>query len=95
MEAPRLPSLFKARRSKQFDYKPFYYDEAKEERLNRNRQIIAALESEKLSEQAPYRTKLRERWERSNSAQKQNNRSNVRLIVILIALVLISYYFLQ
>ena len=31
VEAPRIPSFFKGRRAKEFNYKPWYYDAAKEE----------------------------------------------------------------
>jgi hypothetical protein len=39
MNAPKIPSLFKIPRHKNFEYKPLYYDEAKE-RINERREQL-------------------------------------------------------
>ncbi|MEQ8323262.1 MAG: hypothetical protein RIC15_10265 [Vicingaceae bacterium] len=95
MEAPRIPSIFKVRQPKSFNYKPFYYDAQKEEREQRNRWIKAesALSGGKRIEE--FRSRLKDRWEISTYSRGRNNASNFRLILIAAALILITYLLLN
>lgn len=94
LEAPRLPSFFKANQPKNFSFRPRYYDADGEERERRNRLIRAEIDAEN-APRPEFKSKLRERWERSNGAARNRNRSNLRLIVIVIVLLGISYLILK
>ena len=94
MEAPRIPSIFKATQPKEFKYRPFYFNPEKEERESRNKMIRAELDNEKAGS-PEFRSRLRERWEMSNHASKKANKSNLRLIVIFIILLGITYFILK
>ena len=94
MEAPRIPSIFKANRPKEFNYKPYYYNAEKEERELRNKRIRSELDRENEGG-VEFRSRLRERWEQSNHARKKANSSNLRLIVIFILVLGIAYFILR
>lgn len=94
MEAPRIPSIFKANQPKEFRYRPFFYNAEKEERENRNRLIRSESDSNKAGN-SEFKSRLRERWEMSNHASKKANSSNLRLIVIFIILLGIAYFILK
>ena len=92
LEAPNLPSFFKSKRPRQFNYRPWFYDPAKEEREKRNRLIRAGSDSPESDEGNEIRLRLHEKWRESNSGARQRSRSNIRLIIIAALLLLISYY---
>jgi hypothetical protein len=81
-------TFFKRPKNKQFNYKPVFWDKAKEERENRTK--LALDEKDKDYSEA-LRKRLDYRWRR-NSAIKSNRNSNLRLIVIIVGLSLLSYY---
>lgn len=85
MEAPRLPSLFKARRPQQFDYKPRYFDALKD-RHDRLRSEVQ--EGEKLRI-----TNFREHWQ-SQRRHRIKSGQIVRLTVILAALAAAAWWLL-
>jgi len=86
MEAPRLPSVFKAHRAKQFSFKPRYYDERKE-RLEELKKKYANKEVRRNT--ISFSEKIEGKWrhERNRSVSK----SNFRLLVIIAILTFITY----
>ena len=82
MQSPKLPSMFKTPKPKQFDYKPLYYNEAKEKRKKRYKRIKAESEGKKYFSSFSIR-------------QSSRIKSNIRLIVIIIALAALAYYIIQ
>ena len=86
-----IPSIFRTRKPKEFNYIPRYYDEKKkdlEERIRRIEREMGVNEGE------AYRPTIRKGQmtnyfrKRQKKAQKQ---SNIRLLIILVALFIISY----
>ena len=94
LEAPRLPSIFKVRKPKSFNYRPHYFDAEREERERRNRIIRAQVDRESEAGGEAFSSKLRERWEMSNYASKRANSSNLRLIIIIAGLMAAAYFLL-
>lgn len=86
MEAPKLPSVFKAHRAKQFEFKPRYYDERKE-RLEELKKKYDGKEVRRTT--LSFREKVDGKWrhERSRSVSK----SNLRLLLIIAILTFITY----
>jgi len=84
-------SFIKLPRHKRFEYTPRYWDPEKEEREERVRQIKREMGIEVPSD--PTRTTIRRGSFRQRQKQKvkATRASNIRLIVILAALFIISY----
>jgi hypothetical protein len=100
MKAPRLPSLFKLgqyNRNKKFQYQPRTFDERKERLEKRQKEIEEELLIEK-SRGSDYESHLRERisesWHRKDSRRQQRN-SGSRVLLILAALLIVSYFVLK
>lgn len=89
MEAPRLPSIFKHRGAKKFDFKPRFYDERKE-RIN---ELKKKYQSKDLDSRTYLEADLRERIssEWRNERQKSTSSSNFRLVAIIAILFFIAY----
>ena len=90
----RLPSLVKLPGHKVFEYKPRYYDEAKEERERqaRRRQPSENLSDEERGHIAKENIQsLYSKHHRKYQSQS-NSLSNIRLIVIISALLLLTYF---
>ena len=89
--------FIKVNRHKRYDYTPRYYDERKE-RLETLKKRYQEDENDVDVSSAEYRASIKQRIEQSwemNSAQSSHARSaNVRLIIILAALLLITYFIL-
>ncbi|MCB8994075.1 MAG: hypothetical protein H6538_00535 [Bacteroidales bacterium] len=88
-----LPRMFKLPQHRTFTYRPMFHDPEKEEREARLRKIQL---EEGMKESTGYtptiqRGAMRSYFKRSQKAQKQ---SNVRLIIIIMFLLLISYLLL-
>jgi len=81
MEAPRLPSLFKNRRAKSFEFQPRYYSERKE-RLENLQKQYAEEQSNTL-----FRPDFRADSRFSRGAQR---RGQIRLLIA-VALALLIY----
>lgn len=94
MEAPKIPSLFKSRQPKEFNYKPYYFSPEKEEREKRNKWLRSESDNKKGASNE-FRSRLRERWETSNHGSKKANSSNLRLILIIIILLGITFFILK
>ncbi|MEQ9262826.1 MAG: hypothetical protein RLP14_06665 [Owenweeksia sp.] len=86
MEPPKLPTIFKQGNARNFNYQPLYYDEEKERRNELKRKYAG--EPEKLTRE-DFRSQLRQDWQKTRG--KQVGSSNVRLVIIAIALFLITY----
>jgi type VI protein secretion system component VasF len=83
-------TFFKTPRNKQFNYKPVYWDKKKEEREKRLRSAM-----DEVSDTKSYADALRERmemrWKRTSGARTRKS-SNLRLVAVFAALVLVFYY---
>lgn len=99
MKAPRLPSFFKHSRNqpRRFNYQPRLYNEQRERIEKRKKEIEAELKyQEKLNADPVARRREQEqnnylRFQRS----RQTRQSNLRLIIILLALLFGTYLLLQ
>ncbi|MFZ5942264.1 MAG: hypothetical protein ACOYXB_16985 [Bacteroidota bacterium] len=91
-----IPRFFKLPKNRQFSYTPIYYDQDKEERLERERRIRA--EMGLAVEETGQRSSMIQRGSfRQSISQKQvkaNRYSNIRLFVILGVLLLLAYLIL-
>lgn len=95
-------TLFKIPNHRQFNYSPLYYDEAREERKERERMIrkemgISPAEDEKIpSIEDRIKGKMNRRIKTNFEVTRQIRKtSNIRLIIILIALFALFYYLLK
>lgn len=89
MEAPKLPSIFKHHGPRAFQLKPRYYDERKER--------IEELKKKYEGKHVPvstdgFREKINDKWRADRS--KGARSSNMRLIVIIAILFLLTYLIL-
>lgn len=99
MKAPRIPSFFKHARNqpRRFNYQPRLYDEQRERIEKRKKEIEAELRhQEKISRDpdANHRESEHNNYLRFQR-QRQTKQSNLRLIIIMIALLLGTYLMLQ
>ncbi|MGQ1785830.1 MULTISPECIES: hypothetical protein [unclassified Saccharicrinis] len=93
-------SFIKTARHRTFHHTPIYYDEAKEEREERARRIKSELgvevEDDDRSAEDRIRGKMRRKIKGSfDIARKEKRKSNVRLAIILIGLMIVFYYLLM
>ncbi len=95
MLTPKLPSFIKLAKYKEFEYKPMYYNEAKEEMKKRYEKIKKEIQN---AENNPnthsteiFRDKLRERWGRKTYGKSVSN-FNFRVIIIIFLIVLGLWY---
>lgn len=86
MEAPRIPSMFKNRGARAFEYKPVYYD-AQKERIEQIKEKYASKKSRDAEES--IREKMRTEWR--NKRQKSVGRSNFMLLAIIAGLFYLVY----
>lgn len=92
----RLPSLVKLPGNKVFDYKPRYYNAAEEERnaLIKKRDILQSGDDEAYGKLAKENIKQLYGKRRQDYQRKSNSASNLRLVVIILALLAVSYLLL-
>jgi hypothetical protein len=91
MNAPKIPSLFKIPRHKNFEYKPLYYDEAKE-RINERREQLkkeGLTNDDKKLGLIKYR--INQKFQR-NQLQKEVRQANTRIILLIVVILLVLYY---
>ena len=93
MNGNRIPSLFKSRSPKQFEFRPRYYNADKEAREARIRQLEREVNGTGDYDPEGFRMKLQERW-RSNQKSGSGSASSIRLIAIAIALFALAFYML-
>jgi hypothetical protein len=88
-----IPRLFKLPEYRKFSYRPFYYSSEKEEREARLRDIKAEAGIKQEGQYIPHiqRGAMKSYFKREEKVQKQ---SNIRLILIIAALLFIAYYIL-
>jgi hypothetical protein len=88
-----IPRLFKLPEYRKFSYRPFYYNPEKEEREARLRKLQAEAGISSEGQYTPNisRGAMKSYFKRSEKAQKQ---SNIRLILIIAVLLIISYFLL-
>lgn len=90
-----IPSFFKTRKAKQFNFRPRYYNEAQEELQERYNRIAA--ENKIISKEettSDFQQNLRKSWERNKKTPSPQKQSNLRVIIIAAVLFLICFYFL-
>ncbi len=97
-------TFFKAPYNRKFYRDPIYYDEAKEERLERERRIREEMglstddivDESSLTYKDRIKGSMRSKFQGRYDSQKSGNRaSNFRFIIILVALFLLAYYILN
>lgn len=90
----KFPSLVKLPNHKTFNYKPRYYDEDKETAqalIERRQKYLNGSDSEK-GELAKESIRSLYQTKRARKQRQSNTASNLRLVVILMALLIISYF---
>lgn len=85
-----MGKFFHLQKSKRFMYKPRYYNERSEQRLEREKEIIKDVEAEKLGK--PRLTK-EDMANYISMARRTQKKSNVTLVIILVLLIAIFYLF--
>lgn len=91
MGAPKIPSLFKTPRHKTFEFKPRYYNEAKE-RINERREHLKkegiANDDEKLG---LIKYRINQKFQQQHY-QRDIKQSNSRIILVIGIILLMLYY---
>lgn len=87
--------FMKVNTNKRFDYTPRYYD-ARKERIKMMQKAYSKEENSTLTEQqAHLRDKMHSAWQFEKSYTQQSKAANIRLIIILVALLLATYFILD
>jgi len=87
-----IPRFFKVNEPKRFNYQPLYWDPEKEEREERVRRIKAELGQEiSFTKKSSAITRGSFRQYSSKSRRKAGKESNIRLVIIAAALLLLAY----
>jgi hypothetical protein len=85
----------KVNKAKRFDYTPRYYDERKE-RIEKIKKAHANKGNEdSIERQSRMRDEIQTNWSVNSSYSKQSKAANIRLIVILILLLVGTYFILD
>jgi len=86
--------LFHTPKNKQFNFKPRYYDEQKEDLENRINQIKKEMDySERQINEKAYATNIKGRIRGNIRKSRQANKnSNFRLVIIIAILFLLAYF---
>ncbi len=85
---------------RKFNHNPIYYNEAKEEQAKRNNRIKSELGQEIKNDQEGIGERVKGQMRRKiqghfEVVRKEKRRSNIRLAIILIGLVIFFYYLLM
>lgn len=90
--------FMKVNQNKRFEYSPRYYDERKE-RIKKLAEKYQKEDDGLDTSSAAYRAKIKQRieqsWELNSATAAQSKAANIRLIIILGALLLAAYYILD
>ncbi len=81
-------TFFKTNKNKQYNYKPVYWDKAKEER---NKRLKTAFEETDKEYAEALRERMELRWKR-NSPQTAQKNANLRVLAILLVIGIVFYY---
>lgn len=87
--------FMKVNRVRRFDYTPRYYDERKERIENMKKAYAEDVDSNKTEQQARLRERMQHSWNLESSHTQQSRSANIRLILILAALLLATYFILD
>jgi|GEM_PF-1770853 len=88
-------SISRGRKPKQFNFHTRFYNEDKEDLMNRYAQIEAEITGESsLKRRAGYTPRLRERWIQNKKTSNFEKKSNIRLVFIICLLLALSYWML-
>lgn len=87
------PKFFHIPKPKQFTYRPHYYDERKEE-LYRLKKKHGIIDGDTQGYKYELRDKLQRNWRKRSADARREKSSTIRLIIILIVLLGLTYYFL-
>lgn len=82
-------TLFHIPKSKQFDYKPLYYDKEKDEREQRKKELGISNSNDKTT---LFRGDLQKRWKKDRANQKRQL-SKMRFLIYLLLIVFTVYLF--
>ncbi len=86
-----MAKFFHTPKAKKFSITPRYYDERKEQRLQREAEIIKELEAEKNGKNhGPTKEQMADYIKFTRKTKKK---SNIRLLLILVLLLAIYYFF--
>jgi flagellar motility protein MotE (MotC chaperone) len=93
-------TFFKTARHRTFNHTPIYYDEAKEEREERARRIKDELGIEQEEDTRTIEDRVRGKMRRKiktnyDVVRKEKRKSNLRIILIIIGLMILFYYLLD
>ena len=95
-------SFFKIPRHRVFDHQPIYYDEAKEKQKERENRIKGELGLLDEEEQRDYAARIRAGFRSKHKIKShievrrsEKRKSNIRLIIILIVLILLAQYLVK
>lgn len=99
MAGMRLPSFFKSRQPKQFEFTPRYYNESKAAMKERKARIKAELDRES-GELTSYdsshlRGSLKQQWKSNKNTSSFSKKSNSRILIILALLFGLVYLVLK
>lgn len=90
----QIKFLNKKANYKKFNYSPRYYDERKE-RLELKKAQFNRITDENIPDEerhALLRTHMKENWSRAQHAQQQKSTSNVRILLLIAALLVLGYF---
>lgn len=95
MKPPKLPSIFRTKKPKQFNFEPRYYDERKEKMKERYDRISREMDhtNSDQTRSENFKSKLRENWGNSYSRNRAGSQMNKRVIIYIIVLFALTYYF--
>ena len=91
MSAPKIPSLFKTPRHKNFEFKPRYYNEA-QERINERREQLKkegfSSDDEKIG---LIKYRINQKFQRQQY-KKSKKQANSRIFIVIALILLVLYY---
>ncbi len=92
--AVRLRGFFKVPQHDRFEYKPVFYDKRKEKLQEK---IKAYKETKELTKNEDYKPNFKGKFSSSfeKTRKKQNKTANLRLLIIIVFLGIITYIILQ
>lgn len=93
MEAPKLPSFIRQNKHKSFEFKPRYYDERKERIEELRRKYGKKDATNAKADRERLREDLSGKWH--GSRQTKVNSSNRTLLLIIVALLALTYYLIK
>lgn len=93
-------TFIKTARHQTFNHNPIYYDPAKEERQKRSNRIKSEIGHEEKEEEETVEDRVKGKMRRKMKGhievvRTEKRRSNIRLLIILIGLMIVFYYLLN